>query len=183
LASAKVRSAARSVVLLESLEGRSYFSISFTAPFVFQVQPNDVGTLQSPVIGDFNKDGKMDLVVADATGASDPSTTPGKFAFAAGRANGTYQLGTAFSGGAFSGPAAAGDFNGDGNLDLIASNPGPPAPASPGNNVVALLGNGDGTFQAPVSFTVAPNRSRSWWPTSTATARPTSRSGIAATTP
>jgi hypothetical protein len=149
-----VRSAARSVVVVESLEGRSYFSISFTSPFVFQVQPNDVGTLQSPVIGDFNKDGKMDLVVADATGAADPNATPGKFAFAAGRGNGTYQLGTAFSGGPFSGPAAAGDFNGDGNLDLIASNPGPPAPASPGNNVVALLGNGDGTFQAPVSFTV-----------------------------
>ncbi len=43
---------------------------------------------------------------------------------------------------------AVADFNSDGNLDLVAggSNFGP-------GMVVVLLGNGNGTFQAPMSFT------------------------------
>src|SRR6267143_5400659 len=39
----------------------------------------------------------------------------------------------------------AGDFNGDGKLDLAVTNLG-------SNNVSVLLGNGDGTFQAAVSY-------------------------------
>src|SRR6267143_1107003 len=39
----------------------------------------------------------------------------------------------------------AGDFNGDGKLDLAVTNEG-------SNNVSVLLGNGDGTFQAAVSY-------------------------------
>src|SRR5262249_13370257 len=40
---------------------------------------------------------------------------------------------------------AAGDFNGDGRLDLA----GPSGPPGNPNNVGVMLGNGDGTFQAP----------------------------------
>ncbi len=40
---------------------------------------------------------------------------------------------------------AEGDFNGDGKLDLAVSN-------SSGNTVSIYLGNGDGTFQPPISF-------------------------------
>src|ERR1700740_354596 len=42
---------------------------------------------------------------------------------------------------------AAGDFNGDGKLDLAAANYN-------SKSVAVLLGNGDGTFQAPLTFSV-----------------------------
>jgi hypothetical protein len=41
-------------------------------------------------------------------------------------------------------PMASGDFNGDGKLDLVATNPN--------GNISVLLGQGDGTFQAPVDY-------------------------------
>src|SRR5207253_4986851 len=41
----------------------------------------------------------------------------------------------------------AGDFNGDGKLDLAVTNEG-------SNNVSVLLGNGDGTFQAAAEYSV-----------------------------
>lgn len=137
--------------VMESLERRAYFAIAFAAPVSFQVEPNDIGTLQSPVIGDFDKDGKADVIVVDA---ATNGTGVGRYAFAAGRGNGTYQLGPSFSGGVFSGPAMAGDFNGDGNLDLVASNPGPPDGTSTGNTLSVVLGNGNGTFGTPANFTV-----------------------------
>jgi FG-GAP-like repeat len=47
---------------------------------------------------------------------------------------------------------AVGDFNGDGKLDLAVANNG-------SNNVSVLLGNGDGTFQPALNFTVGSNPS------------------------
>ena len=41
----------------------------------------------------------------------------------------------------------AGDFNGDGKLDLAVTDSG-------GNAVLVLLGNGDGTFQPPITIAV-----------------------------
>src|SRR5271156_6774862 len=44
-------------------------------------------------------------------------------------------------------PVAVGDFNGDGKLDLAVAN-------NDGGNVSILLGNGDGTFQTALDFSV-----------------------------
>ena len=50
---------------------------------------------------------------------------------------------------AFQPDLAAGDFNGDGKVDLVVSNDA----VNPGMATVSiLLGNGDGTFRAPVSY-------------------------------
>ena len=130
--------------LVEALEKRAYLSVSLSAPKVFQVEANSTGNLQAPIIADFNKDGKADLLVVDAT--SDQNTA-GRLAFAAGDGAGNFTLSPSFSGGVFTGQAVAADFNGDGNLDIVDSN-------SFGNNINVLLGNGNGTFAAPVSVTV-----------------------------
>jgi hypothetical protein len=49
--------------------------------------------------------------------------------------------------------AAVGDFNGDGNLDMVAVT-SPLGLSDPGNLSV-LLGNGDGSFQAPVNIPIS----------------------------
>ncbi len=51
----------------------------------------------------------------------------------------------------------AGDFNGDGNLDLATSNDVYYYTGQPANNVSVLLGNGDGTFQTPTTFPTGSN--------------------------
>jgi hypothetical protein len=50
-----------------------------------------------------------------------------------------------FDAGAGAGSVAVGDFNGDGKPDLAVANVYT-------NTVSVLLGNGDGTFQAPVNY-------------------------------
>ena len=93
----------------------------------------------SVAVGDFNGDGKLDLVVSNG-GRSNVSVLLGN-------GNGTFQ--TAVNYGVGSGPysVAVGDFNGDGRLDLVAANSG-------ANSVSLLLGNGDGTFQSAVDYAV-----------------------------
>jgi hypothetical protein len=141
------RQAVRSVV--ESLEQRAYMTVSFGTPRPFGVEAFDVGVLQSPVAGDFNKDGRTDLIVVDAV---DPTATGaasinGRLAFARGGGDGAFERNNSFSGGVFTSEARAGDFDGDGNLDLVVAN-------SLGNNINVLLGNGNGTFRAPISAAV-----------------------------
>lgn len=138
--------------IFESLEARAYFSIQFGSPTELAVAANDFGTLQAPVIGDFNNDGKLDLVFVDA---STDTSHVGMLTFAAGNGSGSFTVGTPFSGGVFGASAAsgsptvvgvAGDFNGDGNLDLA-------LPNSFGSNISIMFGNGDGTFVAPTAVT------------------------------
>ena len=94
------------------------------------------GVPTSMVLADFNGDGKPDLAVA---------------------AGGLWII-LSQGGGSFKTPVqiaspsntvvssvAAGDFNGDGKQDLVIG-------ANYGSGVYVLLGNGDGTFQAPVAY-------------------------------
>jgi hypothetical protein len=87
--------------------------------------------------GDFNGDGKLDLVVAGS------SLDPGVRVLL-GNGDGTFQDPVPVPGTGNLGEAVAvGDFNGDGKADLV-------LPGLGGANV--LLGNGDGTFQSPVAY-------------------------------
>ncbi|HKV61586.1 MAG TPA: VCBS repeat-containing protein, partial [Candidatus Acidoferrum sp.] len=88
-------------------------------------------------LGDFNGDGRVDLVVAD--------WGPPGVSILLNNSDGTFQTAHSFIAGTNPSSVAVGDFNGDGKLDLAISNWG-------SNNVSVLLGNGDGTFQAAVSF-------------------------------
>lgn len=84
---------------------------------------------------DFNGDGYMDLVVADAGN----STSPGGVISLLNNHDGTFGSPVESSGASNPNSIAAADFNGDGKQDVVVTN-------STTSNVSVLLGNGNGTF-------------------------------------
>jgi hypothetical protein len=91
--------------------------------------------------GDFNHDGKLDLAVSSEIG------TTGKVTIFLGNGDGTFQASPAtYSFTNVPPNVVSADFNGDGNLDLA---------VSAGKGVYVLVGNGDGTFSAPVFYSAA----------------------------
>jgi hypothetical protein len=88
---------------------------------------------RAPIIGlaagDFNGDGKLDLIATGRTANIYLGNGDGTF-------GGPMPINTSSR---FNGNLAVGDFNGDGKLDLAIAN----------GEIEVLLGNGDGTFQSP----------------------------------
>jgi hypothetical protein len=70
-----------------------------------------------------------------------------------GNGDGTFGPPTAYDVGQGTGPLAVADLNHDGNLDIIVANSACPDGVC-SDEVSVLLGNGDGTFQAPVTYAV-----------------------------
>ena len=94
--------------------------------------------------GDFNGDGKADLITS--TFAQNDYT----LSILLGNGDGTFQPPVTISTGPPQGVVAigVGDFNGDGHLDFVTLVPFT-------NTISVFLGNGDGTFQNPITTTLA----------------------------
>jgi FG-GAP-like repeat len=99
------------------------------------------------VVDDFNGDGLVDLAIS--------TRQDGSVAFLNGIGQGEFVRGTSVPVGVDPDCLAAGDFNGDQILDLAVCN------GDFAGVISVLLGNGDGTFQAPRSIPVGffPRRS------------------------
>jgi hypothetical protein len=108
--------------------------LAFAAPADYAVGPNPLGVAG----GDFNNDGNLDLVTANA-GDNTVSVLLGN-------ANGTFQPAQTSAGdadGAYAGSLTVGDVNADGNLDLAAADY---TFGGSDQGISTRLGNGDGTF-------------------------------------
>jgi hypothetical protein len=118
-------------------------NLTATSPWFISAGNRTVGTGPRDVVtGDWNGDGKLDLVVANGGIQSVPSST---VSLLLGAGNGTFQPAVHFTVGSGPYALAARDFNGDGKLDLAVA-------LYYELNVSILLGQGDGTFQSPVAY-------------------------------
>ena len=105
----------------------------------------------SMAIADFNSDGKVDIVVTDCSPYN--GTACGLFGVLLGNGDGTFNpVVTYNSGGVGAWAVTVGDVNRDGKVDLVIGNLCQNANCTNDGVVSVLLGKGDGTFQAPVTY-------------------------------
>jgi hypothetical protein len=122
---------------------------TLVAPPTFPVGSFPTGA----AVGDLNGDGSQDVAVSNYNS--------GTVSVLLGNGNGTLQAALNFSAGSFThggGPRAIaeGDVNGDGKSDLVVANV-LAAGSTKSGTLTVLLGNGDGTFQAPVNYNAQRN--------------------------
>jgi hypothetical protein len=107
---------------------------TFEAPMKFSL-PNPVAL----AVGDFNGDGKEDLVVVEYGGTGESA-----IAILLGDGTGKFRQSSSYPSGVETTGVAVADFNGDGNQDVaVANNAG---------NVMVFFGSGKGTLRKPATY-------------------------------
>ncbi|MGA9509722.1 MAG: FG-GAP-like repeat-containing protein [Candidatus Sulfotelmatobacter sp.] len=110
-------------------------------------------TATSVALADMNGDGKLDLLVTNQ--CSDNNCTTGQVAVMLGNGDGTFQSPVTYgTSGLYAGSLAVADINGDGKLDLIVTDQCQSNSICNTGFLAVLLGNGDGTFQIPLTIAV-----------------------------
>ncbi len=122
----------------ESLEDRALLSFSSVASLPVGPSP------QAVVTADFNNDGLFDLASAN-TGGNSVSVRLGD-------GQGGFLAANHFVTDAEPRAIAVGDFNNDGNPDLVTATSSNNTAGPDPNTISVLMGNGNGTFQAPDSI-------------------------------
>ena len=99
-----------------------------------------------PIMADFNGDGILDVaMVVDIINGAGISVQAGGINIQLGNGDGSFKNSITYPIAEGMLQPVSGDFNGDGNLDLVVY-------SFRSQLTYLLLGNGDGTFQAPLSF-------------------------------
>jgi hypothetical protein len=136
---------------------------------VFLSHGNGDGTFRDPIelpitnfdpggiaAGDFNRDGRMDIVVSEVTTTVCPlrNSSDGLIQAALQQADGSFVVSSDLTGIVNPGAVIAGDFDGDGNLDIAVLHPSFNSPVSPPSSdaVVIYRGDGSGGFSGPNQF-------------------------------
>ena len=124
-------------------------NVSFETYGISQTNNGGSGYHPALVTGDFNNDGRPDIVQC--------CNSNEQLIFLEGNGDGTFRTpAVAFATTVDPPDLVAADVNGDGKLDLVAVgalNPAPP-PAASSYSLLVFLGNGDGTFQAPQTYSI-----------------------------
>lgn len=110
--------------------------------------PGQTGTVPLQVkYRDLNGDGNLDMVAANGGAIGGPNSA-GSITVRLGNGDGTFAAPVVYAtNGQFTRFLDLGDVNGDGKLDVVASN-------DDSNTVSLLLGNGNGTFNAATTYAV-----------------------------
>ncbi|ULK99045.1 FG-GAP-like repeat-containing protein [Bradyrhizobium sp. I71] len=110
--------------------------------------------------GDFNGDGKLDIVTVGAAGSSTADNSTDSVSMLLGNGDGSFGKATIYSTGnivvehEMTDAVAVGDVNGDGRLDVVTGgfDDNNLAPGKSPHSMSVLLGNGDGTLQTAISL-------------------------------